>query len=99
MAVRHQSCLTLCDPMDCRPGSSVHRIFQTRILEWVAISPLRNPTHVSCVSCIWQAGSLPLASLVSPHIMTVVLSKIMAKHSILQETLMIHSIIKHNMSL
>ena len=30
---------TLCDPMDCSPpGSSVHRISQARILEWVAIS-------------------------------------------------------------
>ena len=34
-----QSCLTLFNPMDCNPpGSSVHGIFQTRILEWVAIS-------------------------------------------------------------
>ena len=34
-----QSCLTLCDPMDCSPpGSSVYRPFQSRILEWVAIS-------------------------------------------------------------
>ena len=34
-----QSCLTLCDPMDCTPpGTSVHEIFQARILEWVAIS-------------------------------------------------------------
>ena len=34
-----QSCPTLCDPMDCNPqGSSVHEIFQARILEWVAIS-------------------------------------------------------------
>ena len=33
-----QSCPTLCDPMDCSlPGSSVHGIFQARILEWVAI--------------------------------------------------------------
>ena len=33
-----QSFSTLCDPMDCSlPGSSVHRIFQARILEWVAI--------------------------------------------------------------
>ena len=33
-----QSCLTLCDPMDCSlPGSSVHGILQGRILEWVAI--------------------------------------------------------------
>ena len=34
-----QLCLTLCDPMDCSPpGSSVHGIFQARILEWVAVS-------------------------------------------------------------
>ena len=34
-----QSCLTLCDPMDCSlPVSSVHGIFQARILEWVPIS-------------------------------------------------------------
>ena len=33
-----QSCPTLCDPMDCSlPGSSVHGIFQARVLEWVAI--------------------------------------------------------------
>ena len=33
------SCPTLCNPMDCSPpGSSVHGILQTRILEWVAIS-------------------------------------------------------------
>ena len=32
-------CPTPCDPMDCSlPGSSVHRILQARILEWVAIS-------------------------------------------------------------
>ena len=32
-----QSCLTLCDPMDCSPpGSSVHGILQASILEWVA---------------------------------------------------------------
>ena len=34
-----QSCLTLCDPMDCSPpGSSVHGVFQAWILEWVAVS-------------------------------------------------------------
>ena len=34
-----QSYPTLCDPMDCSlPGSSVHGIFQARVLEWVAIS-------------------------------------------------------------
>ena len=34
-----QSCLTLHDPMDCSlPGSSVHGIFQARVLEWVTSS-------------------------------------------------------------
>ena len=34
-----QSCLTLCDPMDYSlPGSSVYRMLQARILEWVAVS-------------------------------------------------------------
>ena len=33
-----QSCLTLCNPLDCSlPGSSVHEILHARILEWVAI--------------------------------------------------------------
>ena len=34
-----QSCPTLSDPMDCSlPGSSIHRIFQARELEWGAIA-------------------------------------------------------------
>ena len=38
-----KSCLTLCNPMDCcLLGSSVHGIFQARILEWVAISFSRD---------------------------------------------------------
>ena len=41
-----QSCPTLCDPMDCSPpGSSVHGIFQARILEWVAISFSRGSSR------------------------------------------------------
>ena len=53
-----QSCLTLCNPMDCSPpGSSVHRILQARILEWIAISGSggssqpRAWARVSHVSC------------------------------------------------
>ena len=53
-----QSCPTLWNPVDCSPpGSSVHRIFQARILEWAAISLSRGSsrprgrTQVSCVSC------------------------------------------------
>ena len=51
-----QSCLTLCDPMDCSlPGSSVHRILQARILEWVAISFSRGsswPRDQTWIPCI-----------------------------------------------
>ena len=60
-----QSCLSLCNPMDCSlPDSSVIGIFQARILEWVAISYSSGPsrprdwTHVSCL-LHWQADSLP----------------------------------------
>ena len=41
-----QSCLTLCDPVDYSPpGSSVHGVFQAKILEWVAISYSRGSTQ------------------------------------------------------
>ena len=41
-----QSCPTLCNPMDCGiPGSSVHGIFQARILEWVVISFSRRSSQ------------------------------------------------------
>ena len=48
-----QSCLTLCDPMDCSPPGSSMGIIQARILEWVAISsskgssPSRDQSRVS----------------------------------------------------
>ena len=39
-------CPTLCNPMDCSlPGSSVHGIFQARVLEWVAISFSRGSSR------------------------------------------------------
>ena len=52
-----QSCLTLCNFMDCSlPGSSIHGIFWARVLEWVAIlfsrgsfQP-RDRTQVSCIA-------------------------------------------------
>ena len=41
-----RSCPTLCDPGDCSlPGSSVHGIFQARVLEWVAISFSRGSSQ------------------------------------------------------
>ena len=51
-----QSCPTLCDPVDCSPPcSSVHGIFQARVLKWVATSfsrgysRPRNRTQVTCI--------------------------------------------------
>ena len=68
-----QPCLTLCNPVDCNPkGSSVHGVFQARILEWVAMpfskgsSWLRDLTCTSCVS--WHADSLLRWHLGSPWI-------------------------------
>ena len=46
-----QSCPTLSDPMDCSPlGSSIHGIFQARVLEWgaIAFSVLYLPKE-----CVW----------------------------------------------
>ena len=58
----HSAVSNSCDPMDCSlPGSSVHRIFQARILEWVAVpSPgdLPNP-GIKPRSPAWQADSFP----------------------------------------
>ena len=51
------------------PGSSVHGIFPTRILEWVAISSSRGifPTRKSSLHILhWQENSLPLSHLGSP---------------------------------
>ena len=53
-----QSCLTLCDPMDCSlPGSSIHGIFQARVLEWVAISFSRGSS--------WPRDRIPVSRVIS----------------------------------
>ena len=52
-----QSCLTLCNPMNCSPpGSSVHGILQARILEWVAIpfSWGLNPDVLHCRQILYH---------------------------------------------
>jgi len=55
-----QLCLTFCDPMNCSPPvSSVHGLFQARILERVAISYLSGSSQSrdwSCVSCVSCTG-------------------------------------------
>ena len=61
-----QSCPTLSDPMDCSlPGSSIHGIFQARVLEWgaIAFSPggSRDPKGAGhCSAHVWlicEAGA------------------------------------------
>ena len=54
-----QSCLTLSDPMDCSlPGSSVHGIFQARVLEWgaIAFSDSELVLHKSKQLLLWVQG-------------------------------------------
>ena len=67
-----QSCPTLCDPMDCSsPGSSVHGVFQARILEWVAISSFwgsSQPSDWTFLSWISYFGKRILYHLTSPPV-------------------------------
>ena len=57
MKVKSLSCVQLSDPMDCSlSGSSVHGIFQARVLEWVAIA-----FSVSCMSCLYVLEISPLS--------------------------------------
>ena len=50
-----QSCLTRSDPMDCsQPGSSVHGIFQARVLEWAA--GVQTPKDVSWLCALGRGG-------------------------------------------
>ncbi|CAI9162084.1 unnamed protein product [Rangifer tarandus platyrhynchus] len=56
VAVFVKSSPTLCNPVDCSlPASSVHGIFQARILWWVAISPSTGTSRLrdrTCISCL-----------------------------------------------
>ena len=74
-----QLCLTLPDPLDCSPpGSSVHGIFQARVLEWGAIAfsdqrarpgqleapqPLLCPKNIQPARCSQRGSSFPEYSL------------------------------------
>ena len=63
-----QSCLTLSDPMDCSlPGSSIHGIFQARVLEWGAIAfsdhehylLVKLPSYDSTISYNYKCNGMP----------------------------------------
>ena len=69
-----QLCLTLSDPMDCSlPGSSVHGIFQARVLEWGAVAfsglalklcsiPIHHHLHHHITIVIIKIPSFPSAA-------------------------------------
>ena len=72
MCVHAQLCPILCHPIDCSPpDSSVHGIFQARILEWGVIfysrgsSQLRDQAPISCISCILYQAPI---SYISPSV-------------------------------
>ena len=77
-----QSCLTLCNPMDCTlPGSSVHGFLQARILEWVAFilsrgfSWPRDQTCISYISCIGRRVLYLYSHLGSPRYKIIFIGK------------------------
>ena len=62
-----QSCLTLCNLMDCSPpGFSIYEIFQARVLEWIAISFARgilptqglNPGLLHCRQMLYHLSQM-----------------------------------------
>ena len=59
---RFQSCLTLCNPMDCSlPSSSIHGTLQASIQEWVAMPSSRGSSQTMDWICIsYISCSLPL---------------------------------------
>ena len=73
-----QSCPTLSDPMDCSlPGSSIHGIFQARVLEWgaIAFSELRMAkTKIPFTSTYFRNSACTMRTLV-----TLFFSKVLAE--------------------
>ena len=64
-----QSCLTLSDPMDCSPpGSSVHGIFQARVLEWDAIAFSVYAIQKNVISIFTQSSMLLLSRFSCVHL-------------------------------
>ena len=64
-----ESCLTLSDPMDCSlPGSSIHGVFQARVLEWGAIA--LTPRGSLCSQKNIHTCHMTFRVPASPHLMT-----------------------------
>ena len=65
-----QSCLTLSNPIDCSlPGSSVHGVFQTRVLEWGAIDSSAEDAYlIPTLASLWHSLFPPLFRILLPSI-------------------------------
>ena len=73
-----KSCPTLCNVMGCSlPGSSVHGVFQARILEWVAISLSRGSSWTRDWTCISSISRLILFFSPLSHLGTTLTSIVM----------------------
>ena len=56
-----QSCPTLSHPVDCSlPGSSIHGIFQARVLEWVAIAFSKNQGKLEVIKQVMARGNIDI---------------------------------------
>ena len=77
-----RSHVQLCDPLDCSsPASTVHRIFQARILEWIAISTSKDLPDpgiepASAASPALQACSLPAEPLGNTYFYLILTEKL-----------------------
>ena len=78
-----QSCPTLCDPMDCSPpGSSIHGIFQARVLEWGAIAFSGYPTTLYEITQVILKAFCELYYFSSPLLQQVIIKHLLsAGHS------------------
>ena len=59
-----QSCPTLSNPIDCSPpGSSIHGIFQARVLEWGAIAFTADSTYVTSIIHMHRFSEIAIKSI------------------------------------
>ena len=84
-----QSCPTLSDLMDCSlPGSSIHGIFQARVLEWgaIAFSISKNISKISTVSKNISKN------MEKQQDTTVLYSSVQFTHSVVSDSLRLHGL-------
>jgi len=99
LCVHAQLCPTFCHPMDCSPtGSSIHGIFQARILEWVTIALSRGSSRpsmkVKVKVLVAQLCPIPCdpmyCSLPGSSVHGILQARIQECYSLLQRIFLIH---------